>query len=105
MTKTTATMIIPDSDSASTPLALPSLQIRELSFRWQSRQPALTFPDITLNAGDHLFLRGANGSGKSTLLGLLAGLNTADNGEIRLLGKSIGGLARTSHSRPGLPLS
>lgn len=93
MTKTTATMITPDSDSAGSPLAVPSLQTRNLSFRWQLRQPALTFPDITLNAGDHLFLRGASGSGKSTLLGLLAGLNTADSGEIHLLGKSIQGLA------------
>ncbi|MBQ0764331.1 ABC transporter ATP-binding protein [Marinobacter psychrophilus] len=99
MTKTTATMITPDSDSASAPLALPSLQIRELTFRWQSRQPALTFPDITLDAGDHLFLRGASGSGKSTLLGLLAGLNSADNGEIRLLGKSIGALAPSARDR------
>jgi len=105
MTKTTANMIAPDSDSASNPLSLPSLpsqpslQICELSFRWQSRQPALTFPDITLNAGDHLFLRGASGSGKSTLLGLLAGLNTADKGEIRLLGKSIGGLAPSARDR------
>ncbi|EBA01684.1 ABC transporter ATP-binding protein [Marinobacter sp. ELB17] len=99
MTKTTATMITPDSDSASAPLALPSLQIRELTFRWQSRQPALTFPDINLDAGDHLFLRGASGSGKSTLLGLLAGLNTADNGDIRLLGKSIRGLAPSARDR------
>jgi putative ABC transport system ATP-binding protein len=78
---------------------VPSLHTCELSFRWQSRQPALTFPDITLNAGDHLFLHGASGSGKSTLLGLLAGLNTANSGEIQLLGTSIGSLAASARDR------
>jgi len=99
MTKTTATMITPDSDSANSPRFPPSLKTRELTFRWQLRQPALTFPDITLNPGDHLFLRGASGSGKSTLLGLLAGLNTADTGDIRLLGASIGSLAPSARDR------
>ena len=99
MTKTTTTMITPDSDRASAPLALSSVQIRKLTFRWQPRQPALTFPDITLDAGNHLFLRGASGSGKSTLLGLLAGLNTADNGEVHLLGKSLGALAPSARDR------
>ncbi|HEV8077389.1 MAG TPA: ABC transporter ATP-binding protein [Marinobacter sp.] len=99
MTKTTGTMITPDSDSANNPGLPPSLKTRELTFRWQLRQPALSFPDITLNAGEHLFLHGASGSGKSTLLGLLAGLNTAENGEIHLLGKSIRGLTPSARDR------
>lgn len=96
MTKTTAHMLTTTSDSTTTPSAL---QTRGLNFRWHPRQPALNFPDITLSAGDHLFLRGASGSGKSTLLGLLAGLNKADSGEIHLLGHSLGDFSASARDR------
>ena len=96
MTKTIANMFKTTADSTSKPR---TLKTRGLAFRWHPRGPALSFPDITLNAGDHLFLRGASGSGKSTLLGLLAGLNNADSGEIRLLGQSIGDLSASARDR------
>lgn len=44
--------------------------------------PVLQGAQLTLNQGDQLALMGESGSGKSTLLNLIAGLDTADSGEI-----------------------
>jgi putative ABC transport system ATP-binding protein len=40
--------------------------------------------DLTVSAGESVALTGESGSGKSTLLHLIAGLDAADGGEIRL---------------------
>jgi putative ABC transport system ATP-binding protein len=48
--------------------------------------------DLTLAAGQSLALTGESGSGKSTLLHLVAGLDRADGGSIRLDGAEIAGL-------------
>ena len=47
--------------------------------------------DITLQIpqGSSVAITGASGSGKTTLLGLLAGLDTASSGDVKLLGKSM----------------
>jgi putative pyoverdin transport system ATP-binding/permease protein len=46
--------------------------------------------DLTLTAGEVVFLVGGNGSGKTTLAKLLIGLYTPEEGEIRLDGRTIG---------------
>lgn len=48
--------------------------------------------DLELHPGEALAILGASGSGKSTLLGLLAGLDRASGGEIRLFGQPLEGL-------------
>jgi len=49
--------------------------------------------DLDIAAGERVALSGESGSGKSTLLHLIAGLDTADGGEITLNGANIAGLS------------
>ena len=44
--------------------------------------------NLDVAAGERVALTGESGSGKSTLLHLIAGLDAADGGEIRLDGRS-----------------
>lgn len=60
-----------------------------LSWRWPNQAASLTFPDIQLPAGDHLFVRGPSGSGKSTLLSLLSGLNPPVEGHVEVHGQDL----------------
>lgn len=48
--------------------------------------------DFSVAKGQSVAIVGASGSGKSTLLGLMAGLDSATDGSITLLGKSLGEL-------------
>ncbi|VVD65010.1 ABC transporter ATP-binding protein [Pandoraea anhela] len=48
--------------------------------------------DFAVAKGQSVAIVGASGSGKSTLLGLMAGLDTATDGNITLLGQSLGDL-------------
>src|SRR5437016_4624732 len=50
--------------------------------------------DVELGRGDFLALRGASGAGKSTLLHLLGGLDSPNQGEIRLAGRDLAKLSR-----------
>jgi putative ABC transport system ATP-binding protein len=45
--------------------------------------------DLALEGGDSIALLGASGSGKSTLLQIAAGLETPDQGEVRVLGEPL----------------
>jgi putative ABC transport system ATP-binding protein len=45
--------------------------------------------DLSLPGGDSIALLGASGSGKSTLLQIAAGLESPDQGEVRVLGRPL----------------
>lgn len=47
---------------------------------------------LEIKAGESVAVTGASGSGKSTLLALLAGLDTATEGEVTINGVELGGL-------------
>jgi lipoprotein-releasing system ATP-binding protein len=55
--------------------------------------------DVELRRGEFLALRGASGAGKSTLLHLLGGLDSPNQGEIRLAGRNLAALGRGDLAR------
>ncbi|MGL4932979.1 MAG: ABC transporter ATP-binding protein [Aeromonas sp.] len=55
--------------------------------------------DLQVNSGETVALVGASGSGKSTLLGLLAGLDLPSQGDIAILGQSLGQLDEEGRAR------
>jgi putative ABC transport system ATP-binding protein len=72
------------------------LSVRKLtkSYRAAGEEIAvLRGVDLDIAAGERVALTGESGSGKSTLLHLIAGLDAADGGEIRLNGDSISDLS------------
>lgn len=60
--------------------------------------------DVTLSvgAGEIRGLIGPNGAGKTTLVNLVTGVHAPDSGEVRLAGRSIGGLGMHEIARLGL---
>src|SRR4028118_705392 len=44
---------------------------------------------LTLEAGEHVAIRGESGVGKSTLLNIIAGLDTVDSGEVMVAGTDL----------------
>ncbi len=68
---------------------------------------ALRGADLDLRRGEFAAVMGPSGCGKSTLLNLIAGLDTADDGEIVLAGDTVTGkseddLARMRRTRVGI---
>ncbi|KHJ64283.1 ABC transporter ATP-binding protein, partial [Burkholderia glumae] len=73
----------------------PIIEVRQVSKRVADAAGELTILDgidLAVPAGSSVAIVGASGSGKSTLLGLLAGLDSATDGTVRLLGRELTGL-------------
>ncbi|MES2817603.1 MAG: ABC transporter ATP-binding protein [Pseudomonadota bacterium] len=71
------------------------LKIEQLHKHYPTPQgplPVLQGIDLELAHGASLALMGESGSGKSTLLHLVAGLDRADSGSIRVAGQDLAGL-------------
>lgn len=72
--------------------ALPEgrLSLSGLTFRYRNEDaPLLNGIDLDLRRGEAISISGAHGSGKTTLLNLIAGIYTAQEGEIMLDGENI----------------
>jgi len=67
------------------------IAVRNMRFRWRpDADVVVDVQTLDVSAGEHLFVQGSSGSGKSSLLGILAGVNLASEGEVRVLGRELG---------------
>src|SRR6201990_3455496 len=77
------------------------LSVRNLTKSYRSGADHVTVlrgVDLKVAAGESVALTGESGSGKSTLLHLVAGLDAADSGEIRIEGTTLSGLNDTARA-------
>ena len=76
-----------------------SVQDLTKSYRTSGEQLAvLRGVNLTLTAGESVALTGESGSGKSTLLHLIAGLDSADSGQIVLNGELISAMSDSARA-------
>ena len=71
------------------------LSVRNLTKTYRSageQVAVLRGVNLSIKSGERVALTGESGSGKSTLLHLVAGLDRADGGEIKLAGVPLSGL-------------
>lgn len=57
------------------------IRTSQLTYSYRG-QPAMVFPDINCESGDHALILGPSGAGKTTLLHLLGGIITPHKGKI-----------------------
>jgi len=73
---------------------LPVLDVRDLVRRF-GEQTAVDGVSFRIAAGETYGLLGPNGAGKTTTINMIAGLLTADSGEVRLLGEPLTGARKS----------
>ncbi|AQH04898.1 ABC transporter ATP-binding protein (plasmid) [Burkholderia sp. KK1] len=77
----------------------PALECRHLTKTYSGGRIVLDALDFALGAGEFVAIMGDSGVGKSTLLNLIAGLDTADSGEVLIDGASISSLSDDAATR------
>ncbi|MFM0173981.1 ABC transporter ATP-binding protein [Paraburkholderia sediminicola] len=68
---------------------VPALECRRLSKTYGAGRIVLAQLDFTLGPGEFVAIMGDSGVGKSTLLNLVAGLDSADSGEVIIDGSAV----------------
>lgn len=66
------------------------INLTNVRFRWPKQEvDQLNIPNLSIERGEHLFIKGASGSGKTTLLNLLAGIILPQHGSVEILGSPL----------------
>ena len=90
----------PNGDEMSeSPAALAMRGVRKTFEAENAPVRALRGVDLTVQPGEFVALMGPSGCGKSTLLNLVAGLDSADEGEISVAGDSVTGRSEDELAR------
>ncbi len=80
-----------------------SLELRNVTKSYRDpgggRVPVLNVADFKLGSGEQAVLVGSSGGGKTTLLNIIAGITTADSGEVVVSGTNITRLSEASRDR------
>ena len=80
-----------------------SLQLRNVTKTYREpgggRLPVLNIASFDLNAGEQVVLVGSSGGGKTTLLNIIAGITSADSGEVRIDGTDVARLPEAARDR------
>ena len=79
------------------------LEVEDLHVRYR-RLRAVRGVSLTVGEGEIVCLVGPNGAGKSSTLRSIAGLHPPAQGDIRLAGRSVNGLAPETIARLGLSM-
>ena len=78
----------------------PLLHIQQLRFTWPGdARPVLDLEELTLAAGEKVFLFGPSGSGKSTLLAIIGGLVYPQSGKVLFQGQDLATLRGARRDR------
>ena len=77
---------------SAAPLPVPVLQIRQLGKSVPGGRQLFHGLEMAVAPGEIVAIMGESGIGKSTLLNLIAGLDSADAGDIAIAGASLAGL-------------
>jgi putative ABC transport system ATP-binding protein len=75
------------------------LQLKSVSKAVPSGRRLFHDLDLVVEPGEHVAVRGESGVGKSTLLNIIAGLDMADAGDIRIAGGALAGLSDPERTR------
>jgi len=70
----------------------PAVQVEAVKKRYGALE-VLKGVSLTIPAGQFSAIIGKSGSGKSTLLGVIAGLEQPDEGQVRVMGRNLAGMA------------
>ena len=80
---------------------MKAIEIADVRKRYKSLQ-ALKGVSLSVEQGEFFGLLGPNGAGKTTLISILAGLNRADSGSVRVLGHDVVSDYRTARRKLGV---
>jgi putative ABC transport system ATP-binding protein len=71
-----------------------AVHLENVAFRWRDKSPfVLRVDELSVRAGERVFIHGPSGSGKSTLLSLIGGVVTPYQGVVSVLGQNINRLS------------